>query len=511
MSIETPIGSAAAAIELAGTRTNTRFESTTVEWLIDNAEAYRETLAAIARARNSIWITQLAFDADCRAYDTDETNAYAHSLVFDALVRASQRSVTIHIALNATRVLDTAKALRVAIQRAGATGMSVRGISCFPQLLHTKMLIVDEREAILLGSPFVNGYWDSSDHPPSDGRRPTRELGGRPLHDLSIHVTGAPVHSLSAIFAELWNDVSVGDDADAPIECSPSRAHDENVRVVRTAPAGALRRNPAGLTEILSAIEREIETARRLIYVEHQYLSSRRVIDALAGALARASDLEIVVTMNQNPDVTAYRGWQNARLREAGFLSHPRVGLFTLWRALPSPSAEHRWIVNQVFVHSKALVVDDECAIAGSANLDGVSLHSYGHDFTGWIGRRVFRSVRNFDVNLVVRGAPSLELREQLWSEHLGLPRTALRVRPAGGWLRLWRERAADAVRMLGAPPVYARDRTPVALVLPYSERETPAAQLRDLGIPARGLDVRFDPGWIERRLSPNWLRNTFA
>lgn len=475
----------------------------------------------IGHARSSIWITQLAFDADCRVYGVDarDEESDAHTLLLDALIEAaSARSVTVHIILNATRLLDTAKPLRAALERAGASGVTVRGITSFPQLLHAKMLIVDEREAILLGSPFVNGYWDHAAHPPSDARRPERELGGRPLHDLSIHISGPHVQPLCAIFAELWNDASVGSDDDAPIECAPprERAPVDGVRIVRTAPRGVLRRHPHGLTEILRAIEAALASARRLVYVEHQYLSSRRVIDALAASLERAPDLEIVIVLNQNPDVTAYRSWQNARLRDARLLSHPRVGIFTLWRATPSAGPEHDWVVNQVFVHSKVLVVDDEWVTAGSANLDGVSLHSYGHDFTAWLGRRVFRNVRNFDVNVVIDGAgaharSAIDLRTRLWSEHLALPQSSLAQRPAGGWLSLWRRRADDGVAMLSAPAAPGAPQS-LAVILPYNGRATPSKQLRDAGV--RGLeriDLLFDPGWVEKRLSPNWLRNTFA
>ena len=60
----------------------------------------------------------------------------------------------------------------------------------------------------MLGSPFANGYWDDDTHRPADARRPARELGGRPLHDLSVRVTGTVVRELSAIFKEWWEDVA---------------------------------------------------------------------------------------------------------------------------------------------------------------------------------------------------------------------------------------------------------------------------------------------------------------
>ena len=509
-----------------------------VDWLIDNADAYRAVLAAIGRARESIWITQLAFDADCVAHDTcpkgnsprvgapgSDTPATRGVLLFDSLIAAAARGVAVRVLLNETLLLDTVTPLRAALRRAQALDVRVRGIKRFPQLLHAKLLIVDEHEGLLLGSPFANGYWDDSNHLPVDGRRPPRELGGRPLHDVSTRVTGPAVRALGAVFAELWNDASVGDASDAPIECRPLRARDlgGHVSIARTVPDGVLPRHREGATEILNEIERALAAARRLVYVEHQYLSSRRVIAALAGALARERELEIVIVLNQNPDVTAYRGWQNARLRDAGLLDHPRVGLFALWRATPpvADSAARGWMLNQLFVHSKVLIVDDAWVTVGSANLDGVSLHSYGDDFTGWLGRRIFRDVRNFDVNVVLRaehGAkenPVRALRTRLWSEHLTLDAATLESAPREVSLTLWRERAAMGIEMLGRAPGGGRDdRAPqvVPFVLPYSARSRPADQLRDVGVrEVERLGLCFDPGWLEVHFSPNWVRNMFA
>jgi phosphatidylserine/phosphatidylglycerophosphate/cardiolipin synthase-like enzyme/uncharacterized membrane protein YbhN (UPF0104 family) len=474
-----------------------------LEWLIDNAAAYDSVLGAIGSARRSIWITQLAFDADCQAYGPG-----GRALgVADALLAAVARGpIDVRIILNETFLLDTARPLRrFFAERLGAHPprpgtIDVRGVSSFPRLLHTKMVIVDNQEAFLLGSPFVNGYWDDEQHQPVDARRPLRELGGRPLHDLSVRITGHPVGDLERIFTELWAP-------DAPVE--PAFAAKTAVRVVFTSPRGVLRNRPAGDTEILDALLEGIAAARSLIYIEHQYLSSRPIVAALAEALRREGNLEIIAVLNENADVTAYRRWQNARLEESGLMAHPRVGLFALWSASSGP---HKSQLNQVFVHSKVVAVDDAWATTGSANLDGVSLHSYGDDFTG-VGRRVFRHTRNFDVNVVVDGPSAERLRLRLWSEHLGSPSASLLERPADGWLPLWRARATANVAALNA--VQSRGGVPAmrGFVLPYSVESTPARQLADLGVHVdpTHLDMRFNPGWLEVHFSPNWVRNMFS
>jgi phosphatidylserine/phosphatidylglycerophosphate/cardiolipin synthase-like enzyme len=497
-----------------------------VEWLVDNADACRALVRAIREARHAIWISQLAFDADCVAYDVpdaEHSDRTQNVLLVDELLAAARRGVRVHILLNASLLLDTAKPLRAYFSTAGAGArVRVRGVSRFPQLLHAKMLIADGVEAFLVGSPFVNGYWDDSHHAPVDARRPARELGGRPLHDLSVRVTGSAVRRLGVTFAELWNhaeDVAPGDDEPlrVPAKSLPVKDDDDSpIRIVRTAPRHSTPRHLDGRMEILPALLDGIARARVSIYIEHQYLSARPIIEALSSALVREPTLEIIVTLNQNPDVTAYRGWQNSRLREAGLLDHPRVGLFTLWCTERREGGGVQ--LNQVFVHSKVVTIDDCWATVGSANLDGVSLHSYGDDFSGALGRWVFRDVRNFDVNVVLDGRREDDgatdavksLRTELWREHLGERLTTLTDSPLTGWLARWRSHAAQNVAGLSSGSAGLDGST---LVLPYSTRSTPRDQLASIGVLLAHTDLElcFEPRWLEVHFSPNWVRNMFA
>lgn len=505
-----------------------------LEWLIDNAEAYDQVLRAIRAARRSVWITQLAFDADCVIYARDAGHERACSSAANQetilaellLAIASSAPVDVRILLNATILLNTTRPLRrFFAEKVRARGfmagrIRVRGVRHFPSFLHLKMVIVDGREAFLLGSPFVNSYWDDARHPPVDTRRPMRELGGRPLHDVSLRIVGGAVSHLESTFAELWNDATTDSTDEAPADgtvqlpiVNPERDwRNEPVQVVRTMPRRVLRHAPDGVTEVFDALLDGIERARSLIYVEHQYLTARPVVTALVSALRRRPELELITVLNQNPDLTAYRGWQNARLAKSGLLEHPRVGVFTLWSAAPSRSRPGVSVINQVFVHSKVISVDDTWAMVGAANLDGLSLFSYGDDFTGRVARRIFRHVRNFEVSVVVRDDIG-DLRTRLWSEHLGLPVCTLAARPPGGWLRLWRAQAGANVAALNAGANLVRGQPRMrGFALPYSTRLTPVQQLTDLGVqadPAR-LDVRFDPGWLDVRFSLGWVRNMF-
>ena len=500
-----------------------------VEWLIDNHNAYDALLGSVRDARESILITQLAFDSDCVALDSSSGQEGRGKSLLDAILEVSTaKHVKVDILLNSTLLLDTMKPLRRWMSKGDGdcSRVRVRGISHFPQLLHAKMVIVDSARAFLMGSPFVNGYWDDSHHAPVDPRRPRRELSGRPVHDVSVAVEGDVVSQLAAVFAELWSaadargrepwnaaEDSIAEPTAYSARRTPApRPTGAPVRVVTTLPSRLRNQKDLGSVATLEALLAGIARANDLIYIEHQYLSSRPVVAALRDALARHSDLEIVMALNQNPDITAYRGWQNARLAESGMLGHPRVGLFTLWTAdARQPQTKPK--INQVFVHSKVVIVDDRWAMVGSANLDGVSLDSYGSDFSSALLRRTFRGVRNVDVGLVIHDGPHKlrsagsvrELRDCLWTEHLG-PSANVDHRPGSGWLSSWRNRASENIAALNEA---SRELATGSFVLPYSAQPTPRRQLKDVGISAP-LDLQYEPSWLEVHCSPAWVRNMF-
>lgn len=484
------------------------------EWLIDNAAAYNRIIESIVGAKFSIRISQLAFDADCIAYGT--AGSPDVSLAGIVAAAARDRGVDVRILMNQTLLLDTVTPLRKWLAAHSAKAVRVKGVSRFPQLLHAKMIVVDDAEVFLVGSPFVNGYWDDSRHAPTDSRRPMRELGGRPLHDVSVRLTGSPVVEAAVMFDEWWKTAN-GECVEDPSPPAPPASHvprapsrNAAVHLASTCPGSPARR---GRKDILTACLDGISRARSLIYIEHQYLSARPVVKALTEALENNSELELIVVLNQNPDITAYRRWQNDRLSQSGLGDHPRVGVFSLWSATTRGGRIEA--ATQIFVHSKVMVVDDEWAMVGSANLDGVSLHSYGDDFAGPVARRLFRNVRNFDANAIVRdGCDDVPangfvsaLRWKLWSEHLGMSARAMDSRPAAGWLPLWRKRARENVLALKSNDSRHRYH---GSVLPYSTKATPAKQWLQLGISLMTSSrvLEFDPGWMEVYLSPNWVRN---
>ncbi len=506
--------------------------ATRVDWLIDNAETYGRLLESLRNAHRSIRIAQLAFDADCVAFAGGSLSGSRSDdeVIAELLIDlARNRGAEIRILLNATWILNTARPLKKFFAARGVAEkrIQVRGLSRFPHFMHAKLVLIDEREAFLLGSPFVNSYWDDGRHVPDDARRPRRELGGRPLHDVSVQLRGPAVRDLESLFASVWESAVPRKPAGTPLPstrtATAARKRETGVRVVADAPEGIFPNHPKGTMRMLGELLAAIARARSFIYIEHQYLTSRPIVAALAEALRRHAELEIIIVLNQNADLTAYRGWQNAQLREHALLAHPRVGVFTLWSTEAHPERAGVTRINQLFIHSKVIVVDDEWAAVGTSNLDGVSMGDYGGDFASALGRRVFRGVRNVEVNLALdagTGAASapdvtdaiVRLRERLWREHLGKLHDGSALGARGGWLAVWRDAARANATRLGATGAIDVTDAMVGRLLPYSLRAYPREQLADAGImldPAR-LALCYNPGWFDVYTSPHWIRNIF-
>jgi phosphatidylserine/phosphatidylglycerophosphate/cardiolipin synthase-like enzyme/uncharacterized membrane protein YbhN (UPF0104 family) len=495
-----------------------------VALLTDTRSALVEITAACAAARRSIRIAQLAFDADCVAVERGAAT------LLETIAAAARRGTTdgapldVRILLNGGLLLDTSPALRRAIAELGAgSSVEVRAVKAFPRIMHAKTLIVDDDDAFITGASFVNGYWDDARHIAAGAPDASAGTGERPLHDAAIRVRGSAASEISAWFDELWAEDrgtgGPGGEKDRKTEGPKDRTNEGDagsacvsacaVQVLRTLPATS--DHPSGRTEILDAYLDAIARARTCIYLESQYFSSRPIARAVRSALDANDGLEVILVLNQNPDVTAYRGWQDARLAECGLLEHPRVGAFALWSAVPSLHSAGRTEVTQVFVHSKVAVIDDRWATLGTANLDGASLHSYGDDFGSRLGRRVFGRFRNYDLNVALLdgmdGTPATgvaaDLRRRLWARHLGVSAQVLAERPPDGWLPLWRARAAAHVSHLasGASP------SPGGRALPYVQAAPhPRDQLGALGIDAAKLDLRFDPSWLDVRCNVGWM-----
>ncbi|MEW5812056.1 MAG: phospholipase D family protein [Actinomycetota bacterium] len=221
------------------------------------------------------------------------------------------------------------------------------------------------------------------------------QYGDRPpWHDVQLQIRGPIVGALDHAFRERWTDPAPLDmlspiawvvdklrraDLDAgelptqppdPPACGPHA-----VQVLRTYPDAQFSYAfaPRGERSIARGYTKALRRARRLIYLEDQYLWSRQVAHLLAEALRANPELHLIAVVPRHPDVDGRLslppnqvGRQQAidTCRQA---DPARVHIFDVENRSGTP----------VYVHAKVCVVDDVWACVGS---DNFNRRSWTHD-----------------------------------------------------------------------------------------------------------------------------------
>ena len=215
-----------------------------------------------------------------------------------------------------------------------------------------------------------------------------------PWHDVQLRLQGPVVGALDTTFRERWNDPAPLDmlspvawlmdklrGADLEPDPLPTQPPDplpcgpHTVQVLRTYPDAHFEYDfaPHGERSIARGYSKAIPQARRLIYLEDQYLWSKRVAKLFARALADNPQLHLVAVVPRHPDVDGRLslppnqvGRQQAI--EACRAADPdRVHIFDVENHEGTP----------VYVHAKVCVIDDIWATVGSDNLNR---RSWTHD-----------------------------------------------------------------------------------------------------------------------------------
>jgi phosphatidylserine/phosphatidylglycerophosphate/cardiolipin synthase-like enzyme len=198
-----------------------------------------------------------------------------------------------------------------------------------------------------------------------------------PWHDVQLQLKGPVVGALDMTFRERWNDPAPLDTL-SPIAWiedklrgadlkpgrlperppDPPRCGPHAVQVLRTYPDAHFEYDfaPNGERSVARGYSKAVKRARRLIYLEDQYLWSKRVAKLFARALQDNPELHLIAVVPRHPDVDA--------CREAG---PQRVHVFDVENHQGTP----------VYVHAKVCIVDDVWSSVGS---DNFNRRSWTHD-----------------------------------------------------------------------------------------------------------------------------------
>lgn len=313
---------------------------------------------------------------------------------------------------------------------------------------HQKFVVLRHRDDATRDVAYVGGIdlchsrRDDADH----GGDPqplaiAAEYGPQPAwHDVQVAIEGPAVHDVETTFRERWEDST-------PLTSNPGRrftswlqAEDQDpdplgeqwppppafadgheaVQIARTYPAILPKPfdfAPDGERSIALGNAKALAQARKLVYVEDQYLWSREVGEHFASALRAQPDLRLVVVLPVLPDLDGSLSrttqW-HARLLaletivEAG---GDRVAVLGLTNSKGLP----------IYVHSKVCIIDDRWASVGSDNLNRRSWTSDSE-----ISCFVMDDRSDADEDAGVANGPAdsfpLRLRRVLCAEHLGIP-----------------------------------------------------------------------------------------
>jgi phospholipase D1/2 len=242
---------------------------------------------------------------------------------------------------------------------------------------HQKLVVIDDALAFAGGLDPTRARWDTPAHDPRDARRADGDSRvPAPHHDVQMLVAGDAARALGEL-ARARLTSATGRRARTLRPERGAAAWPEgvavdlenvNVAIARTEPAYAGR---AEVREVQQLYIDAVRAARRFVYIENQYFTAPRVVDALAARLAEADGPEVVVvtpkrTTGWLSQVTldllrarAVRGMQAAD-------RHGRLRVF--YPDLPGLGAEC------ISVHSKVMVVDDRFVRIGSSNLNNRSM-----------------------------------------------------------------------------------------------------------------------------------------
>jgi phosphatidylserine/phosphatidylglycerophosphate/cardiolipin synthase-like enzyme/uncharacterized membrane protein YdjX (TVP38/TMEM64 family) len=278
---------------------------------------------------------------------------------------------------------------------------------------HQKIVVVDDAVAFVSGYDLTRVRWDTSRHAEDDPcRADHRGVKYPPFHDVGIAVGGDCARALGELARERWRRATgkalKPSAASTPADVWPTGVEaaltDVDVAIARTEPKFG---GYPEVSEIRQLHLDAISSARRTIFAENQYFTSRLITDAFSERLRKDDDLEIAVLSPfkqsgwlEISTMGVLRGRNHRRLRAAD----PKGRYKLYYPTLPWLDAKGECLN----IHSKVFVVDDELLMIGSANLADRSMGT------------------DTECNLAIeaRGNPEIGkaiagVRERLLAEHL--------------------------------------------------------------------------------------------
>lgn len=210
---------------------------------------------------------------------------------------------------------------------------------------HRKMLIADERVAIIGGINMATDYENGPPH----GSEPEPASNGQPApywRDTDLKIEGPAVAALVKVYRDHWQQQGGAPLAAAsePGTDAPRAPGTDIIRIISSSPDALA---PRYYATVLSAIN----TAQRSVRLTTGYfVPTRQERGALKAAARRGVDVELLLpSQSDSPASLAVQRSSYGDLMKAGVRVFERAG---------------------VILHSKAIVVDGVWSVIGSSNFD---------------------------------------------------------------------------------------------------------------------------------------------
>ena len=249
--------------------------------------------------------------------------------------------------------------------------------------LHQKFVVIDGRIAFLGGIDLRHMCWDDRRHLAVNPDRHSRGRPHKSYHDVQAYLAGgaAPL-ALEQYFLQRWQLSGATVPPLSPPLAGPDDFRPRGALALGRAHVGLSRTEPhargATIREVERLFEDAIGAAERLVYIETQYFSSKRIFEALVRRMRDAGRprLEIVLVVNERAEAlkeeiaVGLRQIQNIEdlRRTAAETGHALGCYFTLPAGADDDEPE------ATYIHSKVMLVDDRFLTVGSANLTNRSM-----------------------------------------------------------------------------------------------------------------------------------------
>ncbi|RQS12308.1 hypothetical protein DIE07_09060 [Burkholderia sp. Bp9002] len=395
--------------------------------LIDGAAYFATLRAALARARDTVFIVGWDIDSRMRLVPDGADDGLPEPLgAFLCALAAARPHLRIYVLAWDFAMIYALEREWPPVYRTGwqaHRGIEFRFDGVHPRGAshHQKLVVIDDRLAFVGGFDLTRARWDTPAHAADAPLR--RDAAGTPygpFHDVQAMFDGDAAAAIGAQVRARWQDASgrriaiparrreddpderdAGDDPWPDI--APVDVRDVRIGIAYTAPA---HRGREPVRQIHALVADAIRAAQRHLYIENQYFTAAVVRETLSERLADAHAPDVTVVAPR-----CHRGWLQeatmgvlrARLH-AALVAADRFGRYRL--LYPHVDGLGDGCVN---VHSKVTIVDDTCLVIGSANLNNRSM----------------LLDTECNVALVAAGDPRVRAaiartRDRLLAEHLG-------------------------------------------------------------------------------------------